>query len=388
MTATNRAVIYCRMSTGEQGESPAQQEAKCREKAAALGVEVTEVFTDEAISGSRIDRPQYLRMLQAAKAGEFDTLLLWKQSRLGRDQPEVERAIRQLEHATVRVVSCNGYDTHGQTEKNRKLLRGITGLVDQVYLDDLGEDTHRGQLAQFIKGYWVGGKVYGYALVKVTTPGNKDAYGDLIRIGTDLRAHPQEAKVVNEIFRLYADVGLSCDAIAATLNERGVLSPGSSWRNRKVRRCDGKWLSNTVACLLANPLYAGVYRWNVSRWVKDPETGVKKRVERPEEEQKKQHKPEWQIIDNVLWQRACEKKKERARLRGAAISTGIANAKRIGGADSRYWLGSILICGLCNARYIGDSAHDYICPGHRSGACANDMRVRRDAVHQAVYDVI
>ena len=30
MTTTNRVVIYTRMSTGEQGESPAQQEAKCR----------------------------------------------------------------------------------------------------------------------------------------------------------------------------------------------------------------------------------------------------------------------------------------------------------------------------------------------------------------------
>jgi site-specific DNA recombinase len=156
---TANAVIYARMSTGEQGESPAQQEAACRAKAVTLGVTVSEVFTDEAVSGSRVDRPEYLRMLKAAKAGEFSTLLLWKQNRLGRDQPEVERAIRQLEHLKVRVVSCNGYDTLGQTEKNRKLLRGITGLVDQVYLDDLSEDTHRGQSAQFRKGYWVGGKV-------------------------------------------------------------------------------------------------------------------------------------------------------------------------------------------------------------------------------------
>jgi hypothetical protein len=182
---------------------------------------------------------------------------------------------------------------------------------------------------------------------------------------------------------------VSCDAIAAALNERRVLSPGASWRNRKVRRCDGKWLSSTVACILANSLYKGEYRWNVSRWVKDPETGVKKRVERPEEEQKKQDKSEeWQIIDNDLWERTCDRKKQRAKLRGAAISTGIADAKRIGGPDSRYWLGSILKCGLCGANYIGDSLRDFICPGHKSGACANDMRVRRDAVNQAVYDVI
>jgi len=386
--SNQRAVIYCRMSTGEQGESPAQQEASCRTKAATLGVALARVFTDEAMSGSRNDRPEYLRMLQSAKAGEFDTLLIWKQNRLGRDQPEVERAIRQLEHLDVRVVSCNGYDTQGQTEKNRKLLRGITGLVDQVYLDDLGEDTHRGQQAQFDKGYWVGGKVYGYSLIKVTDPTETDAHGDPKRIGTGLRLDTAEAKVVKDIFHLYADVGLSCDAIAAALNERGVPSPGSKWKNRRVRRGDGKWLSSTVSCILANPIYVGTYRWNVSRWVKDPESGVKKRLERPAEEVRSLDKPEWRIIDNALWNRARERHTQRRRIRGAAISAGIASAKRIGGADSRYWLGSILKCGLCGANYIGDSKTDFVCPGHKPGACANDMRVKRESVNQTVYDVI
>src|SRR5437870_4621323 len=111
-----RAVIYCRMSTGEQGDSPAQQEAACRAKAASLGLEVAETFVDEAMSGSRIDRPSYHRLLTAAKARAFDTLLFWRQNRLGRDQPEVERAIRTLEHVGIRIVGCDGYDTHAQTE--------------------------------------------------------------------------------------------------------------------------------------------------------------------------------------------------------------------------------------------------------------------------------
>jgi Resolvase, N terminal domain len=75
LMSNQRAVIYFRMSTGEQGESPAQQEAACGTKAATLGVAVARVFTDEAMSGSRNDRPEYLHMLQAARASEFDMLL-------------------------------------------------------------------------------------------------------------------------------------------------------------------------------------------------------------------------------------------------------------------------------------------------------------------------
>jgi site-specific DNA recombinase len=232
-------------------------------------------------------------------------------------------------------------------------------------------------------------RCYGYDLAKVVDVSQTDAFGDPRKIGTTLRTNAAEAKVVREIYHLYADIGLSTDAIAATLNARGIASPGASWKNRKVRRSDGKWLGSTIVGMLANPLYFGDYRWNVSKWVKDPETGAKKRLERPAEEVLQQYKPEWRIFtDATLRDRVQVTRVRRARIRGAAISSGIANAKRIGGADSRFWLGSILKCGVCGANYIGDSARDYVCPGHKPGACSNDMRVRRDAVNEAVYAVV
>jgi len=35
---------------------------------------------------------------------------------------------------------------------------------------------------------------------------------------------------------------------------------------------------------------------------------------------------------------------------------------------------------------IGGSRTDYICPGYASGACDNDLRVRRDEVHNSVLE--
>ena len=206
------------MSTGEQADSPAQQEKQCRLKAAQLGLEVVKVYADEAVSGSRLDRPLY------------HALLVWKQNRLGRDQPEVERAIRKLEHLGMRIVACDGYDTSAQSEKNRKLLRGITGLVDQVYVDNLGEDVHRGQADKVERqaGFFMGGKPYGYQLVPVTHPTERDPYGQSRQIGTTLRVDPAKAAIVVSIFELYAK-GLSPQAIAAELNRRGVPAPGAEW---------------------------------------------------------------------------------------------------------------------------------------------------------------
>src|SRR5581483_9602700 len=142
--STLRAVIYVRASTGEQTSSCDQQVRECADKAKQLGLKIAEVFKDDSISGSRHDRPAYQRMLAAAERKEFDTLLLWKQSRLGRDQPEVERAIRRLEFHGLRLITCDGYDTNSGSAKTRKLIRGVKGLMDEGYLEDLREDVIRG----------------------------------------------------------------------------------------------------------------------------------------------------------------------------------------------------------------------------------------------------
>ena len=37
---------------------------------------------------------------------------------------------------------------------------------------------------------------------------------------------------------------------------------------------------------------------------------------------------------------------------------------------------------------IGDGRVDYVCPSYSSGGCTNDLRTRRDPVHQAVFDAL
>jgi DNA invertase Pin-like site-specific DNA recombinase len=234
-----------------------------------LGLTVVEAFRDDGISGARHDRPAYRQMLQAAESKHFDTLVLWKQSRLGRDSVEVERAIRRLEFHGLRIVTCDGYDTAGTSLKNRKLIRGVKGLLDETYLDDLREDTLRGLGDQFERGFWTGGKPYGYDLVAVTSATERDAYGQPKRIGSKLEVNPEKAKIIFKAFQRYAN-GASTVMIASDFNRRNVPSPGSFWK-RKQRRSD-KWLASTLSSnpkcgygLLNNPSTRASWSGNAAR---------------------------------------------------------------------------------------------------------------------------
>jgi site-specific DNA recombinase len=94
-------------------------------------------------------------------------------------------------------------------------------------LDELCEQVHRGLTGQAIKGYWCGGRVYGYALRPLPDPARLDPYGQPERIGTKLEIDAEQAAIVREIFRRHVD-GVSCRTIAKDLNSRGMPSAGST----------------------------------------------------------------------------------------------------------------------------------------------------------------
>jgi DNA invertase Pin-like site-specific DNA recombinase len=166
-------------------------------------------------------------MRSAADRHEFDILLVDDLSRLARDQVESERVIRRLEFQGIRIVAtADGYDTQTKTA-TRKIQRTVKGLVNEMRLDELREQVHRGLTGQAIKGYWCGGRVYGYALRPILNPTRRDPYGQPKRIGTKLEIDTQRAAIVREIYRRYAD-GASCRTIAKDLNGQGVPSAGST----------------------------------------------------------------------------------------------------------------------------------------------------------------
>lgn len=372
------AVIYTRYSTDRQRDTSIEDQARnCQRRADDEGWQVVRTFADRAISGSRADRPQYQAMLAAATGGEFQVLLLDDLSRLGRDQVESERAIRRIEFSGVRIVAVSdGYDS---TSKARKVQRGVKGLMNELYLDDLREKVHRGQTGQAMREFWCGGRPYGYRLVPVLDETRTDAYGNAVRIGTRLEVDEEQAAVVRDIFERYA-LGEALRAIAADLNARGVPAPGAHWK-RTSRRADGKWLASAIFAMVRNELYRGELIWNRSQWVKDPDTGRRRRRDRPPSEWIRRPDAAPQIVPDEHWTACQERIQRQARLVADRLAAGEPLHKAIGpGRAPKYVLSGLIVCDHCGSKFVVVDRYRYGCSSNHHGgpaACPNDARLSR-----------
>ena len=65
-----RAVIYARYSSDHQREASIDDQVyNCRARVKAEGWQLTEIYSDSAISGSSVLRPGYQKLLIGARAG-------------------------------------------------------------------------------------------------------------------------------------------------------------------------------------------------------------------------------------------------------------------------------------------------------------------------------
>lgn len=353
-----RTVVYSRFSTEQQRDTSCDDQirvARCR--ADREGWTVVAEYRDEAVSGSvPVDRrPGGARMLADALAGRFDVLLLEGLDRLSRDMVEQERIVRRLEHRNIRIIGVSdGYDS---TASGRKIHRGMRGIINEVYLDDLRAKVHRGLSGQFDRGLFAGGMAYGYRTIE--TPQ-----------GRQIEIDPDEAKVVRWIFEQYAD-GVSPRRIAETLNRKGTPAPRlGSWARSALYGSPAKGTG-----ILNNEMYAGRYLWNRSQWIKDPDTGVRKRMERPKHEWRIAERPELAIVSQELWQ-AVRDRRDRPNL---ARGRGKPPATLFGG-----WLR----CAHCGGPVIAVNAFKYGCSAHHHRGTCPGMYIDRQQTETRLLAVL
>lgn len=371
-----RAAIYVRASTKEQTQSCDGQLRECRAKAKTLKLNVVDTFVDDGISGQRTDRPSYLRMLAAANAKEFDVLILFAQSRLGRDALEAEKAMRILEFHGVRIVSLDGYDTLSGAAGSRKLMRGVKNLMNEQFIEDLRVSVHRGQHDAFLKGYHTGGKIYGYQLVPVLHATQLNPYGQPLQIATVLKIDPVQTVIVKEIFKRYAG-GESPQTIAADLNARGIASPGSSWKRVK-RRCAG-WARSGIWVILHNALYSGTCLWDQYAYMKFDNKKSKARKAVSDFKGEVGNRPHLRIVDAKTWDAVVAR-------RDANKVKKPGDRRAISGGKAKYLLSGLLKC-ACGSHFVLDSSTHYRCSASLDGeACSkgNGIRVKRSVAESVI----
>lgn len=360
-----RTAAYARFSSDSQREASIRDQLRNIEAYCdRMGWPRPALYQDQAISGSRSDRPGYQAMLQAAGEHRFDVLLVDDLSRLSRDSIEAAQTIRSLKFAGIRLIGVSdGLDT---ARAGYKLETGFRGLMSELYLDDLAEKTHRGLMGQALDGYSAGGLPYGYS-------SSNDGKGFKRAINAD------QAAVVREIFAAYI-AGKSPRAIVSDLNARGILSPrGGKWSATAVYP-DAKGVG-----ILANAIYAGRQVWNKTKWLKDPISGRRRRTMRPPSEWVITEAPELAIIDPDTWAAAeARTRTTRARTRRQQSDTGHAGS---GGRGPKYLFSGLLRCGCCGGSYVVIDRYRYGCATHKDRgdtACSNGLTVPRAVVEQVL----
>ena len=126
------------------------------------GWDIYHIYCDEDYSGADSQRPDFNKMIQAAKEKKFQIVLCKTQSRFTRDMELVEKYIHGL--FPIWGIRFIAVADNADTEvKGNKKARQINGLVNEWYLEDLSENIRMVFDMKRRQGQYIGGSpIYGY----------------------------------------------------------------------------------------------------------------------------------------------------------------------------------------------------------------------------------
>lgn len=212
--------------------------------------EVTE-YVDDGYTGTNFNRPAFQAMVEDAKRGKIEVILVKDLSRLGRDYIGVGDYLEQIFPILgVRVIAVNSqYDSNHYVGDTMGLEMSINNLVNTLYSRDLSKKYKSCVQTKWKKGISTYGRVpFGYRKGE----------------GHHWEIDPEPAKIVRMIFDM-ALHDYNTLMIANELNERGIPTPGKlreqrkeniTW-NRKVSDAEWLWDARMVWAVLRNYTYTG-----------------------------------------------------------------------------------------------------------------------------------
>ncbi len=201
-------------------------------------------YKDDGYSGGNFQRPGFQRMLEDAKAGVINLILVKDLSRLGRDFVEVGRYTDVIFPSLgCRFVSVlDSLDTEGDS-------------TDMLHFRSLMNDYHLKDLSSKIKSVLRAKMRDGQYLAAYAPYGYRKSDKDKHKLVID----EESAAVVRTMYE-QRQAGMAYGKIAAALNNEGVLSPRWYWAihyGNGICRFSKLWTSTTVKNILNDPVYTG-----------------------------------------------------------------------------------------------------------------------------------
>lgn len=290
-----RIAFYGRYSSDMQREESIDAQLRyCKEEIRNTPeYALVAVYYDEAKSGKFDKRDDFQRMMEDAKDGKFDIIIVHKFSRFARNKYDSVLYKKKLRELGIRVISAT--QKIDDTPEGQ-MTESIIEALDEYYSANLAGEVIKGMRENALKGKSTGGPApLGY------------------KHGADgkLEIDDEKAPIVRKIFDMCFH-GHGYFSIANTLNERGL------------RTMYGKpFGSRSIGVILSNEKYIGTYTYEIS---KEEIITIKNN-----------HPP---IIDLMTWEAVQRIRKERTKPR-------LHKSKVI------YPLTGKMYCAECNETYSG-----------------------------------
>lgn len=235
--------IYSRKSkfTGK-GESIGNQVELCKEYIRAhygeAALDRIAVYEDEGFSGGNLNRPDFKKMMEAAKKHKFKAIIVYRLDRISRNISDFAGLIEELSRLDIAFVSIKEQFDTG-TPMGRAMMY-IASVFSQLERETIAERI-RDNMHELAKtGRWLGGTTptgYGSESVKSVTIDGKS------KKACKLKLIPEEAEIVKTIFDLYIETD------SQTITEAELIKRGIKTKNNKY------FTRFSIKAILQNPVY-------------------------------------------------------------------------------------------------------------------------------------
>lgn len=266
--------------------------------------ELVDIYSDNGISGTIVERPEFQRMLTDCRAGKIDLVITKSITRFARNTVVLLSTIRELKKL--------GIDCYFEKENMHSISPDGELLLTllAMYAEEEARSASENQKWRIKKKFengepWVG-RMLGYRLGK-----------------GKLEVVPEEAKIVQKIFSDYLS-GTSIQAITRQLNAQAVPSYSGKMWNR-----------SSVYHILENEKYTGDM---ILQKTYRPDFRTKKttinRGQKPKYQVENSHEAIISKEDFLAVQEKLKQNKQPVRKKGSNLFTGLIK------------------CGLCRSSYI------------------------------------
>ncbi|MCI9490522.1 MAG: recombinase family protein [Dorea sp.] len=247
--------IYLRLSVEDNGKKDAdsmenQKNLLMEYVSARPYLMLTDIYMDNGFTGTDFERPEFNRMLQDARDGRINCIVVKDLSRLGRNYVEAGDYIEKVfPFLGIRFIAVNDHYDSDSLTSGDELGASLKNVVNDVYAKDISRKVGTAMKQKRLRGEYIGNYApYGY----LKDPQDKN----------HLIIDQEIAPIVVEIFELRAK-GDGINTIARILNERDIPSPGRLRYERGIITNNNKkgsgllWSRHVLSDLLKNVVYIG-----------------------------------------------------------------------------------------------------------------------------------